>query len=162
MTPSDRLYYAYMVEPVSEGRQSPYTPAHLTLVPPFATTIDVARFALRAAVTGQRPFAVHATELAHFGPRGDIPVYLVEPVEELRRMHERLIAELEARCVSLVNDHHIHERFVPHIRIRPEFPDFPPIHPGQVFAIDHVALMHRSDRSRTVVAKEVLSGEGTA
>jgi 2'-5' RNA ligase len=158
MTPSDRLYYAYMAEPVSEGRRSPYTPAHLTLVPPFAATIDVARSALATAVTGQRPFTVHATELTYFGPRGDIPVYLVEPVEELRRMHERLITEIEARGVSLVNDHHVHERFVPHIRIRPRFPDFPPIHSGQVFTIDHVALMHRSDRWRTVVAKEVLSG----
>ena len=158
MTSSDRLYYAYVAEPVSEGRPIPYTPAHLTLVPPFAATIDAARSALRTAVTGQRPFTVHATELAYFGPRSDMPVYLVEPVEELRRMHERLITELEARGVSLVNDHHIHDRFAPHIRIRPAFPDFPHIHSGQVFTIDHVALMHRGDRLRMVVAREVLSG----
>lgn len=156
--PSGRLYYAYLPEPVPVGWQRPHAPAHLTLVPPFAATIDVARSALRTAVTGKRPFTVRATELAYFGPRGDIPVYLVAPVEELRRMHERLIAELESRCVSLVSDRHIHERFVPHIRIRPTFPDVPPIHSGQVFAIDHVALMRSGHRWRTVMAKEPLSG----
>lgn len=156
MAPIDRLYFAYVAEPVSEGRRHPHAPAHLTLVPPFAAAIDVAADALRTAVTGRRRFTVHAAEPARFGPRGDIPVHLVAPVEELRVLHERLIGELTQRGVTLVSDRHIHDRFVPHIRIRPAVPGFPPIGSGQEFTIDHVALM-RSGTGR-IVAREALDG----
>lgn len=158
MGPIDRLYFAYVAEPPSGGPRHRHAPAHVTLVPPFAATIDVAADALRAAVTGRGPFTVRATEPARFGPRGDIPVHLVAPVEELRLLHERLIEELARRGVGLLSDRHIHARFAPHIRVRPAVPGFPRIVSGQELAIDHVALMRSG--TGAIVAREALGGTG--
>ena len=158
MTHTDRLYYAFLAEPAAEGTSTPHTPAHLTLVPPFAAAVDVARSALTAALAGWRPFAVHAADPARFGPRHDVPVHLIEPVNDLRRLHEALIAELAARGVELAGDRHVHERFVPHIRIRPAFPDFPRIASGQELTIDHVALVRRADGLVTILSRQALAG----
>lgn len=156
MAPVERLYVAYVAEPAPEGRRGPHAPAHLTLVPPFTAPVDVAADAMRTAAARSRPFTVHAAEPARFGPRGDIPVYLVEPVGELASLHERLVGELARRGVGLLSDRHVHDRFVPHIRIRPSVSGSPVIGSGQEFTIDHVALM-RSGAGR-VVAREALVG----
>jgi 2'-5' RNA ligase len=139
--PIDRLYLAFVAEPPWEEPRHPHAPAHLTLAPPFAASVEVAAGALAAGVAGLGPFTVRATGQARFGPRGDIPVLLVAPVERLRLLHERLIGELARRGVDLVGDRHIHDRFSPHIRVRPAVTGFPAIAAGQEFVIDHVALM---------------------
>lgn len=154
--PVDRLYLAFVAEPPSEEPRHPGAPAHITLVPPFAASTHVAAEALRAGVAGQGPFTVHAADPARFGPRRDIPVRLVAPVEGLRLLHERLIEELARRGVGLVSDRHIHDRFAPHIRSRAAVTGFPAIHSGQEFVIDHVALMRSGDD--VVVTIEALDG----
>lgn len=70
-------------------------PPHITLTPP---TLDVGRIdpdcyvekAHRIAETTS-PFIVYPVGTAEFGPNEDVPVTLVE---DLRRLHERLIISL--------------------------------------------------------------------
>lgn len=70
-------------------------PPHVTLTPP---TFDVEginphRFtaAVRVIAEDTTPFAIYPVGTADFGPNEDVPVTLVE---DLRRLHERLIISL--------------------------------------------------------------------
>lgn len=67
-------------------------PPHVTLTPPTFDVegIDPHRFiaAVRVIAADTSPFVIYPVGTAEFGPNEDVPVTLVE---DLRRLHERLI-----------------------------------------------------------------------
>ncbi len=123
-------------------------------MPPFAAELPTALAALEAGLAGERPFAVRLGERARFGPRRDVPVLLVAPVADLRRLHERLMAALADRGVALAASRHVHDGFVPHIRLRHAGAD---LRRGRDLVVDHVALVHSGDGATTVLATRPLA-----
>lgn len=157
MPPAHPLYLAWVAEPVAEGERRPRAPLHLTLVPPFAAPEAAVRDALAAA---GREGAVHARVAgrARMGPRRDVPVLLLEPVEGLRALHARLMDLLEERAVDLTHARHVRERYRPHVAVRRPTPAGQRLSGRAPITVDHVALLRRGDGWTEVVARVPLGG----
>lgn len=157
MPPPHPLYLAWLAERVADGERRPRAPLHLTLVPPFAASTEAALDAVRAAVRERRPVPAGVGPRSRMGPGRRIPVLMVEPPGELRRLHVRLMDALAARSVDLDHLRHVRERFAPHISLR-RGPEPPALAPGRPLVVDHVALLRRGDGWTEVVAREPLAG----
>jgi len=149
----ERIYIAYLTEPREVGVSSKHSPQHLTLVPTFEPNLSMAVDAVEEVQTMFDPFEVHATRQAMFGPDYDIPVYLVEPIDDLVLLHAALVTALEKRKMDLTHTRYIRDEFQPHIAIKANSPG---ITEGQNFLVDHLAVMGKGENVRTVLAKMVL------
>jgi hypothetical protein len=61
--------------------------------------------------------------------------------------------ELERRGINITHLKHVRDEYVPHITIKPSHPA---LEEGQRLVIDHIAVMQKSEKARTVLAKEPL------
>jgi 2'-5' RNA ligase len=69
-------------------------PLHLTIVPPFELTLESSEVAriIELATSQLHPFFAELASYAGFGPRGDIPVRLVQLSPHLDALHRLLRA----------------------------------------------------------------------
>jgi hypothetical protein len=95
---------------------------------------------------------VEVTGSARFGPRRDVPVLLVAPLEGLRDLHEALMDALAAAGVDLAHATHVRAGFTPHVSLPRRDAGPAPLAPGHPLVVDHVALLRRGDGT-VVVAR---------
>ncbi len=153
MSESSRIYLAYLTEPRLVGESSKRSPEHLTLVPPFIDSVETRAVATRAmaeVAKSTRSFQFRTTRQAWFGSEQNIGVYLIEPVEPIRRVHQALIDILLFQEIE-IPDQYIGDKFMPHIAIKNYQPA---LKPNQAFTFDHIGLMQKTNRARTLLAIE--------
>lgn len=128
---------------------------HLTLIPWFVTdqsdqaVIDC----FRSSFSGLSKFELCLSKRTMFGPKDNIAVSLVQPSEELTKLHQ-----LSLDCFDLVDGRwavknpYIGTEFMPHIRRRPGTR----LTEGQVIsvaAIDLIKARREEDHLRELAAK---------
>ena len=154
MDKPERIYLAYLTEPREVGESSAHSPQHLTLVPPFESEPQTAIEAVQATKGYFKQFPIQVAEITHFGFNQDIPIYTIRPINILAALHNALMDELERRGVDTAPLKYIRDDYHPHISIKPAHAK---LQDGQKFVVDHIAVMQKSKRARTVLAKEQLA-----
>ena len=155
---NEYIYLAFLTEPRQVGEKTKRSPQHLTLVPPFPAISPLSKLktAVKEVAAETKPVKAKIAKEARWGPRRNIDVFLVEPVDVIAMLHYQLMHKLESIGIS-VPTNYVREAFLPHIRVRPahttEFKK------GQMIDIDHIAIMHKDKGYRTMLAKEELRGE---
>ena len=149
----ERIYLAYLTESREIGESTPHSPQHLTLVPPFEPKPQIAIEAVQATKNHFRQFPIRISERTNFGPDRDIPVYIVQPINILAALHNTLMDELQLRGIDTASLKYTRDNYQPHISIKPGQDK---LEMGQKLVIDHIAVMQKSQKARTVLAKEEL------
>lgn len=152
---SEYIYLAYLAEPREVGVSTPHSPQHLTLVPPFQSALKPVLEAVREVknTSFRQQFPVRVGEQLRFGPNQEIAVYSIQPPNIVVALHRALVEALERRGIDMARLKHIRDEYVPHITIKP---NHPVLKPGQHLEVDHIAVMEKTDKARTVLAKESL------
>lgn len=132
-----RYLLAYMVEPLGEETFSRW-PLHITLVPWFEYGEGEAN--LINDLSSQIPRKVRMIK-GRVGQRTwfgyDLPVRLVEPKDELKRLHDQLLEEVEQVGGGLSDKTFAGPRYNPHITVRGQRV----IEGGQKLSIDKITLV---------------------
>lgn len=149
----ERLYFAYLTEHREVGQSTPHSPQHLTLVPPFLADRSKAIQAAESVSHNLKQFPIRVGGSANFGENHETKVYLVEPVQIVRMLHNFLLDELQARDVDLNRINFIRDDYVPHITKKERHQ---PLQKGQRMVIDHIGLMLKTDKERTLIHREDL------
>lgn len=149
----ERIYLAYLTEPREVGESTPHSPQHLTLVPPFEPKPQIAIEAVRATKDFFRQFPVQVAEKTNFGPDQDIPVYIIRPKNILAALHNALMDELEQRGIDTAPLKFTRKNYQPHITIKPSHSK---LEKGQRLVVDHIAVMQKGSKARTLRALERL------
>lgn len=155
---NEYLYLAYLTEPRRVGESTKRSPQHLTLVPPFSYDLPVSalRDAVHDVAAETAPFDIKVTAEAKFGPDRNIDVRLLEPADVVRALHSRLMNRLELSGVKLPAKY-VYKDFVPHISVKPAHSS--QLAEGEIFKLDHIAIMHKDKALRTLLAREDSKGE---
>ena len=133
-------------------------PLHITVLPPFLTDAapaDIAT-AIDAAVRAQPPLTVRAGEDALFGRRHNVPVTLIEPDDDLSRLHHTLVAAIRPFAAEPDEPAFTGDGFRAHVTVKPPGR----VHPGDVLQLCQIALVDMLPRihaaGRTVLAASSL------
>ena len=148
-----RLYLAYLTEPREIGESTPHSPQHLTLVPPFLAEPNFVIESAQAVGRNVKQFPARIGEIALLGPKKDLEVYTVEPLQLLNLLHNFLMDELERREVDTSHMKHIRDEYRPHITVKPRHQR---LQKDNRLTIDHIAVMEKADDTRILLAKEEL------
>jgi 2'-5' RNA ligase len=151
-----RLVVVLPLDPLTVGTSFAVAdwPLHITVLPPFLTDAaphDIAT-AIATAAHGRPTLTVRAGEDALFGRRHNIPVTLIEPHEELTRLHHALVAAIRPFAAVPDEPAFTGERFRAHVTMKPPAR----VHPGDTLTLGQIALVDMLPRAdsagRTVLA----------
>lgn len=152
---SEYLYLAFLTEPREVSASTPHSPQHLTLVPPFQSALEPVLEAIREVkgTSFRQKFPVRVGEQLRLGPKQEIAAYSIQPPNIVAAFHGALVESLEKRGIDMSRVNHIRDDYLPHITIKPSHPA---LEPGQPLNINHIAVMEKTDKSRTMLAQEYL------
>lgn len=152
-----RLYLAYLTEPFEVGDETLESPQHMTLVGTFLASPDLTITATQSAIDseGIRQFPITVGREDLFGASRDLPAYRIEPVTTaLRGLHNALIGGLiEHAGIKITQPQWVLDHYTPHITKKPHRPE---LEEGQMFTVDHVAIMQKDSKIKRLIAKEAL------
>lgn len=152
MDGAERIYFAHVTDDWQAGQQAHRSPQHITFVPPLKVRPALAVSIANEVAAGFAPFYATVGEREYFGPKGDIEVYLVEPVNLLKAVQTALLKKLASKKVDVAGLKFINEDYRPHITVKPGHNN--PPQTGRRLAIDHLAVMHKDRHYRTMLSKE--------
>ena len=118
-------------------------PLHLTVVPPFETTLAPDALSLSFPPAGPITARVGAPE--SFGARRTVPVLLIEPSAELTALHVALMDALEAAGARFGESRYVRAGYRPHVTVR-DPADAP--RTGDLIELSELALVDRAPDGR--------------
>jgi len=137
----------YFPEAYPEGSIMPEWHQHLTIVPWVRGDVEGNCRALGQMASQFQPFTARVVDEAWFGPRRDIPVWLIEPTDILMAIHKAVYHTLDAAVVDGSEMKHMREGYIPHITPKPQQPE---LYLGDTFAIDSISIVTKHDNIRTI------------
>lgn len=156
MLPGDRLVCAF-VEPQSIGTRFRTWLLHVTIVPWFRLDETAATIAegLAEALTNVGPFEAIGAGEAHFGPRKNRPVRLLEPSAPLMRSEAKVRSYLHKKRAWLVDETtKRHYGFRPHVTAQDDL--LLPV--GTSFEIAQLYIVEQKGDYKEIVAEVRLDG----
>ncbi|GAB3609574.1 MAG TPA: 2'-5' RNA ligase family protein [Humibacter sp.] len=129
------------VRPGSEFRTNAW-PLHVTLVPPFTTSVpaEIVAELIASVCRSFSPLTVRAAGRELFGRRRDVPVITLEPDPGLLLLHAALMDAVEPVAEQHADRRNVRDRYRPHVSVQRGRS----IAPSQPVAIGRVALIDRS------------------
>ena len=133
-------------------------PLHVTVVAPFLTDAAPAEImaAIEAATRHQPALTVRAGEDALFGRKHDVPVTLIQPDEDLSRLHHTLVAAIRPFAATPDGPGFTAPGFSAHVTLKPPAR----VHPGDTLTLSQITLVDMLPRThaagRTVLAATTL------
>lgn len=104
-----------MLESIEIGAQFTMWPLHMTIIPWFkADELEPVIVALSSVTAQHKPFTVEVGERAFFGPKGKLPVMMIENTQELQSIHQELLELILSEGWTL-EGRYTGDNYTPHV-----------------------------------------------
>ncbi len=144
----ERPVVAYMFADMNEGEVFDAWPVHMTLIPSARCDVGVVQDAVGQVMRNMTPIPMTIGQPDLFSPNRDVPVFHVEPADELRQIHQTLLRRLGGpSMIHNANDEWLDDDYVPHVTPKPGQQS---IQPGEEHLLDRLMVIGKEGGRRIV------------